>query len=351
MKNQAQDGTWSPALEERTTRKRAARSSFIIHRSALVLLCAALVAVMQPASAQQYPARPIRFVLGFAPGGASDTMARVVATRLSESLGQPVVIDNRAGAGGNIAAEIVARSAPDGYTMLLGNNGMLAVNVSLYSKLGFDPVKDFAPVVLVASQPNILVVHPAVAAQSAKDLIGLLKAKPGQLNYASPGNGTTGHLAGELFKGMAGVSYTIIPFKGGGPAVLAMLSGETQFTFATALSVHPVIKTSKLRALAVTTAKRSAGFPDLPTVAEAAVPGFDAITWHGIVVPARTPQPVIARLNAEFNKLLQTADMRERLMALGSDIIGGEPKQLTNYMQVEIPRWAKVIKESGARPD
>ena len=301
--------------------------------------------------AQQYPARPIRFVLGFAPGGASDTMARVVATRLSENLGQPVVIDNRAGAGGNIAAEIVARSAPDGYTMLLGNNGILAVNVSLYPKLAFDPVKDFSPVVLIASQPNILVVHPAVTANSVKDLVALAKSKAGKLNYASPGNGTTGHLAGELFKRMVDIEYAIIPFKGGGPTALALISGECQFSFATALSVQPHIKSGKLRALAVTTARRSPGFPDLPTVAEAGVPGFDAITWHGVVVPARTPQPVIARLNGEFNKLLQTADMRERLMALGSDIIGGEPKQLTEFMRVEIPRWAKVIKESGAKAD
>jgi len=333
------------------SRSRPDRSSFIIHHSALVLLCAALAAAMAPAAAQQYPTRPVRFVLGFAPGGASDTMARTVGTRLSEGLGQPVVIDNRAGAGGNIAAEIVARSQPDGYTMLLGNNGILAVNVSLYPKLAFDPVKDFAPVVLVASQPNILVVNPSVPAHSVKDLVALAKSKPGQLNYASPGAGTTGHLAGELFKRMAGVSYTIVPFKGGGPSALAMLSGETQFTFATALSVQGHIKSGKLRALAVTTAKRSASFPDLPTVAEAGVPGFDAITWHGVVVPARTPQAVITRLNSEFNKVLQTADMRERLLTLGSEVIGGEPKQLTEYMRVEIPRWAKVIKESGARAD
>jgi tripartite-type tricarboxylate transporter receptor subunit TctC len=318
--------------------------------TALILAALAIAAAM-PAAAQSYPARPIRFVLGFAPGGASDTMARAIGTRLSEGLGQPVVIDNRAGAGGNIAAEIVAHSLPDGYTMLLGNNGILAVNVSLYPKLAFDPVKDFAPVVLIASQPNVLVVHPAVAARSVKELVALVKAKPGQLNYASPGPGTTGHLAAELFKSMAGVSYTIIPFKGGGPAALAMLSGECQFTFATALSVQGHIKSGKLRALAVTTARRSPSFPDLPTVAEAGVPGFDAITWHGVVVPARTSPAVIARLNREFNKLLQTAEMRERLFALGSDIIGGEPKQLTEYMRVEIPRWAKVIKESGARPD
>ena len=323
------------------------------HRSVWGVSTAAAVLLLSTSAipAADYPTRPVRFVLGFAPGGASDTMARTIATRLSENLGQPVVIDNRPGAGGNIAAEIVARSAANGYTMLLGNNGILAVNVSLYPKLGFDPVKDFAPVVLIASQPNILVVHPAVTAGSVKDLVALAKSKPGQLNYASPGNGTTGHLAAELFKRMVGVEYTIIPFKGGGPAALAMLSGECQFTFATALSVQPHIKAGKLRALAVTTAKRSASFPGLPTVAEAGVPGFDAITWHGIVVPAGTPKPVIARLNSEFNKLLQTADMRERLMALGSDIIGGEPKQLTDYMRVEIPRWAKVIRESGAKAE
>ena len=323
----------------------------MISRFAAVLLCATCLAAPAQTAALAYPSKPIRFVLGFAPGGASDTMARAIGNRLSEGLGQPVVIDNRAGAGGNIAAEIVARSVPDGYTMLLGNNGILAVNVSLYPKLAFDPVKDFAPVVLVASQPNVLVVHPSLKAASVKELIALARAKAGQLNYASPGPGTTGHLAGELFKRMAKVEYTIVPFKGGGPAALAMLSGETQFTFATALSVQGHIKSGKLRALAVTTAKRAAGFPELPTVAEAGVPGFDAITWHGVVVPARTPQAAIKRLNGEFNKLLQTADMRERLMTLGSEVIGGEPKQLTDYMRVEIPRWAKLIKESGAKPE
>lgn len=321
-------------------------------RSMRVALGAALAMLgVAAAQAAEYPARPVRLVLGFPPGGASDTMARVVGTRLSESLGQPVVIDNRPGAGGNIAAEIVARSAPDGYTLLLGNNAILAVNVSLYSKIAFDPVKDFAPVVLVASQPNILAVHPSVPANSVKELIALAKSKPGRLNYASPGVGTTGHLAAELFKRMAGVDMVIVPFKGGGPAVVAVLTGECQFIFATSLSVQPHIKSGKVKALAVTTAKRSVSFPELPTVAEAGVPGFDAIAWHGVVAPARTPQKVIARLNGDFNKVLQMPEMRERLTTLGAEIIGGAPKELTEYMRVEIPRWAKVIKESGARVD
>jgi len=304
-----------------------------------------------PAAGAQYPTKPVRFVLGFPPGGASDTMARLLATRLTESLGQPIVIDNRPGAGGNIAAEIVARSVPDGHTMLLGNNGILAVNVSLYPKIGFDPLKDFAPVILVASQPNVLVTHPSVAAASVKELVALMKARPGQLRYASPGAGTTGHLAADLFKRMAGVDFVVLPYKGGGPAALALLSGECQFSFATALSVQGHVKGGKLRALAVTTTKRSPNFPDLPTVAEAGVPGFDAITWHGIVVPARTPAAAIARLNAEVNRMLQNPDMRERMAALGSEPIGGEPAQLTEYIRTEIPRWARVIKESGAKPE
>ena len=306
-------------------------------------------AAQKPAAA--YPSKPIRFVLGFPPGGASDTMARLLGTRLAENVGQPLVIDNRPGAGGNIAAEIVARSVADGHTLLLGNNGILAINASLYPKIGFDPLRDFAPVVLIASQPNILVVHPSVAANSVKELIAFARAKPGQLSYASPGAGTTGHLAAELFKRMAGVDYVIISYKGGGPAMLANVAGECQLSFATALSVAGYLKGGKLRALAVTTAKRSPNFPDLPTVAEAGVPGFDAMTWHGIVVPARTPVPAIARLNGEVNKLLQMPDMRQRMAALGSDPIGGAPKELTDYMRVEIPRWAKVIKESGAKAE
>jgi tripartite-type tricarboxylate transporter receptor subunit TctC len=316
--------------------------------SAFLLCCAS---AGYAAEAQQYPQRPIRLVLGFAPGGASDTMARALAARLSEGLGQSVVIDNRPGAGGNIAAEIVAKSNPDGYTMLLGNNGILSINVSLYAKPGFHPLKDFAPVVLAASQPNILAVHPSVPAKSVKELIALAKARPGQLNYASSGGGTSPHLAAELFKRMAGVDFVLVPFKGGGPAVIAVVSGQCQFIFATSLSVVGHVKSGKVRALAVTTPKRSPTFPELPTVAEAGVPGFEVLTWHGFVVPARTPQPIVTRLNTEFNKVFQQPEIRERLTTLGSEIIGGAPKDLTDLIKKEIPVWAKVIKESGAKAD
>jgi tripartite-type tricarboxylate transporter receptor subunit TctC len=316
--------------------------------SALLLCCASAA---YAAEAQQYPVRSIRLVLGFAPGGASDTMARTLGTRLSEGLGQTVVIDNRPGAGGNIAAEIVAKSNPDGYTMLLGNNGILSINVSLYEKPGFHPLKDFAPVVLAASQPNIVAVHPSVPAKSIKELVAFAKAKPGQLNYASSGGGTSPHLAGELFKRMAGVDFVLVPFKGGGPAVAAVVAGQCQFIFATSLSVQPHMKSGRVRALAVTTPKRSPSFPELPTVSEAGVPGFEVTTWHGFVVPARTPQPIVTRLNTEFNKVFQQPDIRDRLTTLGSEIIGGAPKDLTDLIKKEIPVWAKVIKESGAKAD
>jgi tripartite-type tricarboxylate transporter receptor subunit TctC len=323
----------------------------MVRPSVTALASAFLLLVAAAAPAADYPVRPLRFVIGFPPGGASDTLVRLLGTRLAERLGQSVVIDNRPGAGGNIAAEIAARSVPDGHTLFLGNNGVLAVNVSLYQKLGFDPLKDFAPVILVASQPNIVVTHPSVQATSVKQLIALLKAKPGQLSYSSPGSGTTAHLAGELFKRTAGVDFVIVPYKGGGPAALATLSGECQFSFATAISVTSHVKAGKLRGLAVTTAARSPNYPDLPTVIEAGLPGFEATTWHGVVVPARTPQAVTARLNAEMNEILKSADMRERMAGLGSDVIGGDARALTDYIRAEIPRWAKVVKESGAKPE
>jgi tripartite-type tricarboxylate transporter receptor subunit TctC len=303
------------------------------------------------AGAQAWPTKPIKWVVPFAPGGTTDILARTVGEKLALAVGQPVIIENKPGAGGGVGAEFVAKAAPDGYTIMGGTISTHAINASLYKNLPYDPVKDFAPIVLLARVPNMLVVNPDVPAKNVAELIVLLKANPGKYTFASSGNGTSQHLSGELFKSMSGTDMQHIPYKGSPPALQDVMGGQVTMTFDNITTAWTLAKSGKLRALAVTTARRSPGFPDLPTVAEAGVPGFDAITWHGVVVPARTPQPVIARLNGEFNKLLQTADMRERLMALGSDIIGGEPKQLTEFMRVEIPRWAKVIKESGAKAD
>lgn len=319
---------------------------------ALHMLCALFAAAaVFDASAQAYPAKPVRFVIAFSPGGPSDILTRLVGSKLAEATGQPFLFDNRPGAGGNIAGEVVAKAAPDGYTLLMGNNSILATNASLYRKMNFDPVKDLAPVVLIASQPNILVVHPSLPVKSVKELVALAKSRPGQLNYASSGSGAAAHLSAELFKSMTGISMVHIPYKGAGPALLDMLTGQDQVMFATALSVQPHIQSGRLRPLAVTTAKRSPSFPALPTVAEAGVPGFEADTWHGVVVPAGTPQAVIGRLNAEINKILRMHDIHDRLTHQGAEIIGGTPQQFAAYIQAEIPKWAKVIKDSGARAD
>jgi tripartite-type tricarboxylate transporter receptor subunit TctC len=316
----------------------------------LAFLCAVILA---PASAfgQDFPSKPVRFVVGFTPGGPSDILARALGQKLAERWSQQVVVDNRPGAGGNLAAEAVAKSSPDGYTWLLGNNSILATNQSLYRSLPYDPVRDFAPVALVAIQPNILVVHPSLPVSSVDELIRFAKANPGKLNYASSGSGAAAHLAGELFKAMTGVELVHVPYKGAQPALTDVIAGQVQMMFATSASVIPYIKAGRLRALAVTTAQRSASVPELPTVAEAGVPGFEATTWHGVVVPAATPAAIVARLNEEINSALGEKDLRDRLTSLGAEISTGTPKQFTDYIAREIPKWAKVVKDSGARPD
>ena len=317
------------------------------------LIGAALALATSPSLAQPsaFPDRPIHFVVGFTPGGPSDILSRALGQKLAEQWGQQVVIENRPGAGGNIAAEAVARSAPDGYTWLLGNNSILATNASLYRKLGYDPVKDFAPVALVAIQPNILVVNQQVPAGSVSELIALARAKPGQLNYASSGSGAAAHLSGELFKAMTGVDMVHVPYKGAQPALTDVIAGQAQLMFATSASVLPHVKTGRLRALAVTTAQRSATVPELPTVAEAGVPGFESITWHGVVVPAATPAPLVQRLNRDIVAVLQMPDVRERLAALGAEVVGGTPSDFADYIAKEIPKWSKVVKDSGARAE
>jgi tripartite-type tricarboxylate transporter receptor subunit TctC len=314
----------------------------------LVLLLAANLCAAQPAA---FPAKPVRFVIGFTPGGPSDILARALGQKLAERRGQQVVIENRPGAGGNLAAEAVAKSAPDGYTWLLGNNSILATNQSLYRKLPYDPAKDFAPVALVAVQPNILVVHPEVPANSVSELVSYLKNNPGKLNYASSGAGAAAHLAAELFKTMAGVDMVHVPYKGAQPALTDLIAGQVQLMFATSASVIPYVKAGRLRALAVTTAKRSPSVPELPTVSEAGLAGFEATTWHGVVVPAATPAPLVQRLNQELNSVLNEKDLRERLAALGAEVTTGTPRDFADYIAREIPKWTKVVKDSGARAD
>jgi tripartite-type tricarboxylate transporter receptor subunit TctC len=318
---------------------------------AVFLLVAALAAACCAAQPATFPSKPVRFVIGFTPGGPSDILARALGQKLAERWGQQVVIENRPGAGGNLAAEAVAKSAPDGYTWLLGNNSILATNQSLYRKLPYDPVKDFAPVALVAVQPNILVVHPEVKATSVGDLIALAKQSPGKLNYASSGAGAAAHLAGELFKAMAGVDMVHVPYKGAQPALTDLIAGQVQLMFATSASVIPYMKAGRLRALAVTTAQRSPSVPELPTVSEAGLPGFEATTWHGVVVPAATPAPLVQRLNEELNSVLNEKDLRERLAGLGAEVVTGSPRDFADYIAREIPKWTKVVQDSGAKAD
>src|SRR3954447_8816611 len=312
---------------------------------AAMLACAASTPL-----AQSFPEKPIRFIVGFTPGGPSDILARALGQKLSERWAQQVVIENRPGAGGNVAAEAVARSAPDGYTWLLGNNSILATNQSLYRSLGYDPVKDFAPVSLVAVQPNILVVNPQLPVKSVKELISFAREHPGKLNYASSGSGAAAHLAAELFKTMAGIELVHIPYKGAQPALTDVIAGQVQLMFATSASVIPFIKAGRLRALAVTTAQRSPGVPDLPTVGES-VPGFEAITWHGVVVPAQTPAATVTRLNHAINAALADKPLLQRLTSLGAEVAPGSPQDFSAYIAREIPKWTKVVRDSGAKAE
>ena len=318
------------------------------------IMTAALAAAALWAPAAQsadYPTKTVRMVIAFTPGGPSDILSRLVGGKLSERMGQPFVFDNRPGAGGNIAGEIVATSPADGYTLMIANNAVLAANASLYKKMTFDPGKDLLPVVWVASQPNILVVHPSVPAKSVKELVDYLKTRPGQLNYASSGSGAAAHLAGELFKSMTKTDMVHIPFKGAGPALAEMLAGRTQVMFATALSVQPYLQANRLRPLAVTTLKRMDTMPNLPTVAESGAPGFEASTWHGLVAVAGTPRAVTTRLNTEVNAVLKDPQVSKFLESQGAIIEGGTAEKFAAHIKAEIPKWAKVIKDSGARAD
>ena len=321
-----------------------------------VLWGVAIVAVLAAAGgalaqAPAYPSKPIRLVVPFPPGGATDILAREVAQKLTEAWGQSVVVDNRPGAGGNIGAELVARAAPDGYTLLMGTVGTHAINASLYAKLPYDHVKDFAPVILVAGVPNVLVVNPALPVNTVAELIAYAKANPGKLNFASSGNGTSIHLSGELFKVMAGVQMTHVPYKGSAPAVADLISGQVQLMFDNLPPSLPQIKAGKLRALAVTSATRAPALPDVPTIAEAGLPGFEASSWFGVLAPAGTPPAIVARLNAEIAKWLASPEAREKLSKQGANAAGGSPEDFAKHIAAETTKWAKVVKDSGAKVD
>lgn len=303
------------------------------------------------AQAQTYPAKPIRIVVPFPPGGIADLFARVIGQKFGESWGQPAVVENRPGAGGNIGAEIVAKSPADGYTLVTGSIGTHAVNVSLFSKLPYDPIRDFAPVSLIMEAEGLLVVHPSVPVKSVKELIALAKARPGQLAYASAGHGTAAHLSGELFKSMAKVDMVHVPYKGNVPAIVDLLAGQISLLFATMPTVLPQVQAGRLKALAVTSSARSPAAPQLPTIAEAALPGYSVTNWIGIFAPAGTPRDVVVKLNAEIVRIMRAPDIEKRLVNEGAKFTPWTPDEFTGFVKSEIAKWAKVVKEAGIRVD
>jgi len=315
------------------------------------LVAIALGAAAVAASAQTYPAKPVRIVNPFAPGGATDQIARLVAQRLTEVWGQSVVVENRPGASGAIGLEAVAKSPADGYTLAIATQTTQAANPALYSKLPYDPVKDFAPLTLAGSTPLALLVQPSLPATDVKSLVAYLKANPGKLTYASGGNGTSQHLTMELLKSMTGTFVVHIPYKGAGPAMVDFLGGQTNLMFDNLPTAMPHVKAGKVRALAVSTAKRSPLAPELPTIAESGLAGFDLATWFAFYAPAATPKEVTAKIAADMQRVLAQPDVKERLLAGGVDVAGSTPEELARFQRAEMEKWAKIVKDSGARVD
>lgn len=300
--------------------------------------------------AQSWPTKPVRMIIAFPPGGPTDLVSRVLAQKLSEQLGQQVIVDNKPGAGGNIAAELAARATPDGYTIFY-NTSAIVIGPALYGKVNYDTLKDFAPVLLTASVPMVLVVNPQLPARSVKEFVDLAKTRSGALNYSSSGTGTITHLASAMMSTQTGIQTQHIPYKGSAPGLVDLASGQTQFMIDTINTVLPYVRDNRLRGLAVTSAKRSPLLPDLPTLAEAGISGFEAAAWQGIVVPTGTPNEIVQKLNAEVNKALTHPDIRSRLAAQGADILGGTPAEYAAYLRSEMPRWAKAVKDSGAKAE
>jgi tripartite-type tricarboxylate transporter receptor subunit TctC len=312
---------------------------------------AALTMHALPASAQQYPSHALRLIVPFPPGGPTDIVARPLAVKLAEALGQAVIVDNRGGAGGNVGAEVVANASPDGYTLLMGTVGTQAINVTLYKHLAFDPAKDFVPIAQVASAPVLLVANPKLPVNSVKELIALAKQKPGALNYGSAGSGSPGHLSGELFKSMAGVEITHIPYKGSAPAVANLIGGEIQLMFDPIQSPLPHVKSGMLKALGVSSAKRSPLLPDTPTIAEAGVPGYETTAWWGIFAPVKTPPAIVDRLHAEIDKIVRSDFYHQQLAPLGAEPVSGSAAVFAEFVRSETAKWGIVVKASGATLD
>jgi len=311
-----------------------------------ILLCVSLSAFAQP-----FPSKPVRLIVPFPPGGAVDYYARAVQTRLQETLGQPILIENRSGAGGMVGADLVVKAAPDGYTLLVGNIASLAMNVGLYSKMTYDPRKDLTPIIRTVAVNYVMAVHPSVPARSVKELIDYAKANPGKLSYGSAGSGSAPHLATELLKQRAGIDMLHVPFKGGGPMVADLLGGQIHIVIADQANLMPHVKAGKLRALAVGTLERSASYPDIPTIAESGFPGFEARAWQGIAGPANLPADIVTQLNAAFAKAMAFPEVHQRLLDGGLDPITGTPEAFAAFIRSEIDKWSRVAKDVGARVD
>ena len=320
-------------------------------RGFLQWTAAALAVQALPASAQQYPSHALRLIVPFPPGGPTDIVARPLAVKLAEALGQAVIVDNRGGAGGNVGAEVVAKAPADGYTVLMGTVGTQAINITLYKHLAFDPAKDFAPIAQVASAPVLLVANPKLPVNSVKDLIALAKQKPGALNYGSAGSGSPGHLSGELFKSMAGVELTHIPYKGSAPAIANLIGGEIQLMFDPIQSPLPHVKSGALKALGVSSAERSPLLPDTPTIAEAGVPGYETTAWWGIFAPAKTPPAIVDRLHAEIEKIVRSDFYHQQLAPLGAEPVSRSAAAFAEFVRSETAKWGIVVKASGATLD
>jgi tripartite-type tricarboxylate transporter receptor subunit TctC len=315
------------------------------------LLGVALFAISTSTFAQTWPAKPIKWIVPFAPGGTTDILARTIGEKLTDALGQPIIVENKPGAGGGVGAEFTAKAPPDGYTIMGGTISTHAINASLYKTLPYDPVKDFAPITLIARVPNMLVVNPDIPAKNVAELITLLKANPGKYSFASSGNGTSQHLSGELFKSVAGVDMQHIPYKGSPPALQDVVGGQVAMTFDNITTAWPLAKGGKLLALAVTTAKRSAVAPDVPTLSESGLAGYEVGSWQGVFAPAGTPPAIVKRLNAEIVKIINMPDVKEKLIGLGAEPVGDTSEEFAALVKTEVVKWAEVVKKSGAKVD